>query len=103
MVFAVQGFEIALDIGCGRAQKKRSPGLLRQSAGDGPGVVKRRRILLLVSPLVLFVDDDEAEVGERSKKGASRADDDIVSPLGDAAPLVVPLAKGKFAVQNGHP
>ena len=64
-------------------------------------VVARLRVLLLVRPLVLFVDDDQAEVRLRREDGRARADDDVVAPVGDAVPLVEQLAVAEAAVQHG--
>ena len=65
-------------------------------------VVARLRILLLVRPLVLFVDDDQPEIRLRREHRRPRADHDVVAPVGDAVPLVEQLAVAQAAVQHGH-
>ena len=51
---------------------------------------------------MFFIDDDEAEVFERSKHGAPRADHDPRPARLNLVPLVVPLPFGQMTVQNGN-
>ena len=62
-----------------------------------------RRLLLLVGGVVLFVDDDETDVGQGSEDRRARADDHIDRAAVNAMPLVMTLAVGQAAVLNGDP
>ena len=55
---------------------------------------------MLVRGVVLLVDDDEAEVGERREDGGARADDDARLAAHDPSPLVPALARTEAAVQH---
>ena len=76
--------------------------LLAVAAQDGHVArMVARCLVLLVGILVLLVHDDDAQVFERRKNRAARADDDPRGPAVDLVPLVVALAVGKVAVQDG--
>src|SRR5438876_7562029 len=60
-----------------------------------------RSFLLLVGMLVFLVHNDEAERIDRREDRRARADDDAGTALADLVPLVMPLAGGKMAVQDG--
>ena len=49
---------------------------------------------------MLFVDDDESEVGERREHGGARPHDDARLAAGHASPLVPTLARRQAAVQQ---
>ncbi len=66
---------------------------------DLAGVVTRR-LALLVARLVLLVDDDRAEVGERREDRRARANGDSLASLAQREPFVVPLAVAERAVQH---
>ena len=51
-----------------------------------------RRFLLFVGGFVLFIDDDQAEILERSKDGAACADHDPRAARLDFMPFVVAFA-----------
>ena len=50
-----------------------------------------RRAVALVGRLVFLVDDDEADLGERSDDGQPRPDDDVDVAGPDPSPFVGPL------------
>ena len=63
-------------------------------------VVPGAGVVVLVGPLVLLVDHDQAEVGLRGKYGAAGADDEAVLALPHLPPLVEPLAVRQSAVEH---
>ena len=67
--------------------------------GDQPRVVARVA-LVLVGAVVLLVDDDEPEVGDRREDRAARADADARLARAQAAPLVVALPRAELGVQD---
>ena len=99
-VFSRQGVGPALEARRGAAEKHGR--LLAMPAQDGhvPRMVARR-FVLLVGILVLLIHNDDAEVFERGKNRAAGADDDPGCPAVDLVPLVVALAVGEVAVQDG--
>ena len=56
--------------------------------------------LLLVPGVVLLVDADHTEPGERREHGRARTDHDRRRPGGDALPLVAPFRLGQRRVQD---
>ena len=50
--------------------------------------------------LVLFIDDDQAEVLDWRENSGTRADDDAGAVLADFLPFVVAFPCGEIAVQN---
>ena len=76
-------------------------GALAADDGDVAPVVARA-LVLLVRGVVLFVDDDQADVLERGEHGGAGADHDVDVAAADALPLIVPLAVGEAAVLNRH-
>ena len=68
-------------------------------AGDLAGVVARVA-LLLVGGVVLLVDHDQAEIGDRSEDGRARPDADPRLAGAQAAPLVVAGAGGHPGVEQ---
>ena len=60
-------------------------------------------LLLLVGALVLLVDDDEAEVGERQKQGRARADNHLRLPACRRRPDALALALGQTGMPFGGP
>ena len=86
----------------GRGGAEHDGHALEVAAHDGDiARVVVGRFLLLVGMLVLLVDHDDAEIGQRREDGRARADDDTRAAAADVLPLVVPLAAGKMAVQHG--
>ena len=78
--------------------------------GDVQGAAKSKRnlacmiggpILVLIRWLVLFVEDDEAEVGQRREDGRARPDHHVNLARPDAPPLVVAFAGTQRAVDDG--
>src|SRR5215211_737540 len=63
--------------------------------------VVARRLTLLVARLVFLIDDDGAEVGERSEDRGARANRDPFAALLEREPFVVSLAVAQRAVQHG--
>ena len=53
-------------------------------------------VLLLVGGIVLFIDDDQPEIGVRQKQSRARADDDGDLALGDGLPSAGALARRQF-------
>ncbi len=54
-----------------------------------------------VGRLLLFVDDDQADIAQRGENGGPRSDDDPDFLAQDALPLHVTLGRGQPAVQDG--
>ncbi len=69
--------------------------------GDIAGVVAGN-LLLLVGRVVLFVDDDQAQVLDRGEDGRAGADDNARFAAADAIPLLGALVGGERGVQQGH-
>ena len=69
--------------------RAREPGELQ---GSLPGVVPGCGLRLLVGAVVLFIEDNEAEVGLGGEKGAPRAYDHAELTFMDSPPLVEFLA-----------
>ena len=67
--------------------------------GDVARVVARI-LFLLVGRVVLFVDDDEAEVGDGREDGRARADDDARFAAADAMPLLGALVRRERGVEQ---
>ena len=99
-VFAVAGVVVAFERGGGGTEN--DDGFFELAAHDGAvaGMVARA-FLLFVGMLVLFVDDDQAEVIDGSEDGGAGADGDAGAFLADFLPFVVTLAGGEVAVQDG--
>lgn len=94
------GVEVAFDGRSGGA--KDDSGAFDMGANDGEvAAVVFRWVLLFVSGLVLFVDEDEAEVGEGGEDGGAGSDDDFGNPFADAVPLVEAFALGEGGVEDG--
>ncbi len=68
--------------------------------GDGARVVTGVG-LLFVGGVVLLVDADDAEPGDRREDGRPRADDDRRSPARDSGALVAPLCLREPRMENG--
>src|SRR5580704_6108874 len=60
-----------------------------------------RRFFLFVAGLLLFVDDDEAEIFERREDGGARADDDASLAVADAPPFAGALDVAERGMKNG--
>ncbi len=60
------------------------------------------RPIRLVGRVVLLVDDDDPEVGDRRQEGGPGADDDAHAVLPDPPPLVGSLTFAEAGVQHGH-
>ncbi len=74
---------------------------LGPAEGDLPRVVAGRAPVLLVRGLVLLVDDDQAQPGQRREHGAPRAQHHVGAPLADAPVLGDPLAGRQTGVPDG--
>ena len=98
-VFALFAVVIAFERRRGRAE--HDDGVFHLAAHDGHVArVVARRLLLLVSVLVLLVHDDEAERFDRRENRRARADDDAGAALADFVPFIVAFAGGKVRMQN---
>ena len=87
----------------GRRSQQRD-GAFEPGPHDGRiAAVVTRRLVLLVRPVVLFIDHDQPDVFKRREDGGSRADDNADLALPNAVPLIVPLAVRESAVLDGHP
>ena len=84
-----------------RAEHQGASPLLGHACRDLARVVARARVLL-VGRLVLLVDDDEANVGERRKERGAGAHHHVDSALAHEVPLVEALAGGQTRVEHGH-
>ena len=58
--------------------------------------------VLLVGAVVLLVDHDEAELGERREKRRARAQDDPRRARAEPFPLLVTLVRGEAGMENRH-
>ena len=73
----------------------------RRALGRDVAGVVARVALVLVGGVVLLVDDDEPEVGQRREDGRARPDADARLARAQARPLVVALAGRQRRVQDG--
>ena len=89
-------------LGPGRRRAEDCDGALERGAlrRDGARVVARVG-LLLVRGVVLLVDADHAERGQRREDRRAGADDDGRLSRGDPLPLVAPLGVGESGVEDG--
>ena len=85
----------------GRAQHEWAAVAARHLGRHLASVVARTGALLITS-LVLLVDDDEAQVAERAKERRAGADHHAGRTAGDHIPLVETLASRKTRMENGH-
>ena len=92
--------EVAFDGGGGGAEDDGGAFDVGADHGEVAAVVFRW-VLLFVSGLVFFVDEDEAEIGEGGEDGGAGADDDFGDSLADAVPFVEAFALGEGGVQDG--
>jgi hypothetical protein len=65
-------------------------------------VIKGLAFYLFVGPLVFFVYDDEAKIGNWRKQGAPRADYHVVVAVANLPPLVEFLSVGEAAVGDRY-
>ena len=101
LVLAPQRVRVRFDGGSGRAENHRAP-LEARAHHRHVAAVVARALVLLVRPVVLLVDDDQPEIGNRREHRGARSDDHPRVALPDAPPLVVPLPRRELAVQHGH-
>ena len=99
-IFIFLRVEIRLQRRRGRAQHDDGIRHLGAHHGNIAGVIARR-FFLLVGGVVLFVDDDEREIGDRRKDRRARAHDHARFAALDAVPLLGALAVGQRGVQDG--
>ena len=66
-------------------------------------MVEGAGLVLLVSPLVFFVNDNQAQVGHRREQGAARPDHHVVLTISNPPPAVELLGFRQPAVQHRHP
>ena len=83
-----------------RAPVDRDRALEPGALGRNPAGVVPRVGLVLVRGVVLLVDDDDAEIGDRGEHRGPRADDHAGLPGGDAAVLGAAPAPAEAAVQH---
>ena len=91
-------------IGCGAAQDQGGPAALSQVFGGFASVIMRvgHPGRLLVTGIVLFVQHDQTEIGQRREKRRARADHHIDSARPRPLPAVIALAPGQAAMQKRH-
>ena len=94
------GVEVAFDGGSGRAEDDGGSFDVSAHHGEVAAVIFGW-VLLFVSGLVFFVDEDEAEVGEGGEDGGAGPDDDFGDSLADAVPFVEAFALSEGRVQDG--
>ena len=85
----------------GRAQQHRNA----REPGAGHGHVAGRvtqPLLLLVGWVVLLVDDDGVQMGDRRQNGQPCAQHDARLPAGGSQPVAGPGCVGHLAVQHGN-
>ena len=99
-IFVLLRVEVGFERRSGRAQHDDGIRHLGAHYGDVAGVVARR-FFLLVGGVVLFVDDDQREIGDRGKHRGPRADDHARFAALDAVPLLGAFAVGERGVQDG--
>ena len=58
-------------------------------------------LLLLIAGFMFFVEDDEANVAERSEERAAGAEDDTGSAIADFLPVLKSLDGRLLAVEDG--
>ena len=91
------GVEEAFDGGGGGAED--DGGFFEVGADDGEvASVIFRWVFLFVSSLVLFVDEDKAEVGEGGKDGGAGSNDDASSAFANTMPFVEALSLSESGV-----
>ena len=83
----------------GAAGEQHGAVLTRPAQRDRPGVVARVA-LVLVGRVVLLVDDDQPDVGQRREHRRARPDADPGLAVAQAQPLVVSLALAEPRVQH---
>ena len=86
----------------GRGQHEAGTGQLHPTSGRPPGVVAGRAVGL-VGPVVGLVQDDEAEIPDRSKDRGSGPDHDTGLAGHHPLPFVVALARREPRVEDGQP
>ena len=93
---------VALDRRRRRPEDDRRTGQPPELEGRVPSLESRRPVAL-VRGVVLLVDDDDPEVGERRPDGQPRPDDDVDVAGPDAPPLVGALAIGQPGMDERDP
>ncbi len=66
-VLAALGVVAAFETGRGRAEDHHRAGIARANQGHIAALIARR-LLLFIALIVLFVDDNQAQVAERAQK-----------------------------------
>ena len=100
MVFAGFGVVERFQGGSGGAEQNGTLFQMGTEHGEVTSVVAWGAVLF-VGVLVLFIDDNDAEVGEGREDGTARADDDARFALADTVPFIEALALGEVGVQHG--
>ncbi len=93
---------VRLQRGGGAAHDQAGPLLPDPVLGDLAGVVAGGAPAF-VAVLVLLVDDDEAEVFNRSEDRAPGPDHEVHFTVEDSSPLLQPLAGGEGGVEDRYP
>ena len=98
-VLATRGVGLCFQARRRRAEHDRNAQKLRAPHRDIAAVIAQL-FALLVRRLVLFVDDDELEIGQGREHGAARAHDDIQSTASRQLPVLAAGAHAQVTVQR---
>src|SRR5262249_41053457 len=87
--FVISRFPVVVGLDGGRSRSQDHSGAAQLAAhyGDVAPMIAWR-LLLLVRVVVLFVDHDQGQIGNRGKDGGARADHDPRLAAADAMPLL---------------
>jgi hypothetical protein len=98
------GFHVLqrLERGCGGTEHDRHAGALRAQHRQVARRITEAALVLLERSVVLFVDDDEPEIGDRREHRRARAEHDARFSGNALAPGREPLGIGERGVQHRH-
>ena len=96
---ALVGSMVRLDRGRGAPEDAHRTGVLRPEQGHVAGVIAKA-LVLLERRVVLFVDDDQPEIGDRRKQRGARADRHLHPPPAERLPGVLALSRGETAMKH---
>ncbi len=101
LIFAGNGVVIGLQRGSGGTEEGYGVFEFGSNGGDVASMIARS-FLLLVTVLLLLIDNDEAEFFERSEDGRARADNDASLPVADAPPFASALDIVEGGVEHSY-